>query len=134
MERVGGRQEKMEGHCSTGQSPQWAVVPMEEEELLVRLSTVNISHNAEKTTITYSDLVVFVQNIRPTVLCIQTTATAGGKVFLEKETAAQLVKIFTVFDVSQNSLLHSKNPILGHYCHTLKFRPHPHTLFLYNSF
>ena len=32
MERVGGRQEKMEGHCSTGQSPQWAVVPMEEEE------------------------------------------------------------------------------------------------------
>ena len=32
MERVGGRQEKMEGHCSTGQSPQRAVVPMEEEE------------------------------------------------------------------------------------------------------
>ena len=30
MERVGGRGEKMEGHCSTGQSPQWAVVPMEE--------------------------------------------------------------------------------------------------------
>jgi len=26
------RWEKMEGHCSTGQSPQWAVVPMEEEE------------------------------------------------------------------------------------------------------
>jgi len=22
----------MEGHCSTGQSPEWAVVPMEEEE------------------------------------------------------------------------------------------------------
>ena len=22
----------MEGHCSKGQSPQWAVVPMEEEE------------------------------------------------------------------------------------------------------
>jgi len=32
MERVGGRKEKMEGHCSTGQNPQWAVVPMEEEE------------------------------------------------------------------------------------------------------
>ena len=32
MERVGGRYEKMEGNCSTGQSPQWAVVPMEEEE------------------------------------------------------------------------------------------------------
>ena len=25
----------MEGHCSTGQSPQWAVVPMEEEELSI---------------------------------------------------------------------------------------------------
>jgi len=22
----------MEGHCSTGQNPQWAVVPMEEDE------------------------------------------------------------------------------------------------------
>jgi len=32
MDRVGGRQEKMEKHCSIGQSPQWAVVPMEEEE------------------------------------------------------------------------------------------------------
>jgi hypothetical protein len=32
MERVGDRYEKMEGYFSTGQSPQWAVVPMEEEE------------------------------------------------------------------------------------------------------
>ena len=32
MERVGGRLEKIEGHLSTGQSPQWAVVPMEEED------------------------------------------------------------------------------------------------------
>ena len=32
MERVGGRQEKIEGPFSTCQSPQWAVVPMEEEE------------------------------------------------------------------------------------------------------
>ena len=32
MDKVGGRQEKMEGHCSTGQSPQWAVVPMEEDD------------------------------------------------------------------------------------------------------
>ena len=32
MRRVGGRQEKMEEHCSTGQSPQWAVVSMDEEE------------------------------------------------------------------------------------------------------
>jgi len=33
MERVGSRQEKMEGHCLTGQSPQWTVVPMEEEDM-----------------------------------------------------------------------------------------------------
>ena len=26
----------MEGHCSTGQSPQWAVVPVEEEEEVFR--------------------------------------------------------------------------------------------------
>jgi hypothetical protein len=32
MERVGDRWEKMEGYCSTGQSPQRAVVPVEEEE------------------------------------------------------------------------------------------------------
>ena len=32
MERVGGRQEKMEGRCSTDQSPQLSVVPVEEEE------------------------------------------------------------------------------------------------------
>jgi hypothetical protein len=32
VERVGDRWEKMEGSCSTGQSPQWAVVPVEEEE------------------------------------------------------------------------------------------------------
>ena len=32
MERVGDRQGKMEGYCATGQSPQWAVVLMEEEE------------------------------------------------------------------------------------------------------
>jgi hypothetical protein len=35
MERVGDRWEKMEGSCSTGQSQQWAVVPMEEEEVRV---------------------------------------------------------------------------------------------------
>ena len=27
--------EKMEGHRSTGQSPQWAVVPMEEENRII---------------------------------------------------------------------------------------------------
>ena len=29
MERVGDREGKMEGYCSTGQSPQWAVVAVE---------------------------------------------------------------------------------------------------------
>jgi hypothetical protein len=32
MERVGDGEEKMEGSFSTGQSPHWAVVPVEEEE------------------------------------------------------------------------------------------------------
>jgi hypothetical protein len=32
MERAGEKKKKMEGHCSTGQSPQSAVVPMVEEE------------------------------------------------------------------------------------------------------
>jgi hypothetical protein len=32
MERVGDRWEKIEGYCSTGQSPQLAAVPVEEEE------------------------------------------------------------------------------------------------------
>jgi len=32
MERVGDRQGNMERYCSTGQSPQWAVAPTEEEE------------------------------------------------------------------------------------------------------
>jgi hypothetical protein len=30
MERVGDRWEKMEGSCSTGQSPPWAIVPVED--------------------------------------------------------------------------------------------------------
>jgi hypothetical protein len=32
MERIGDRYKKMEGSCSTGQSPQCAAVPVEEEE------------------------------------------------------------------------------------------------------
>jgi hypothetical protein len=32
MERVGDRQEKMERYCSTDQSPQRAVAPMDKEE------------------------------------------------------------------------------------------------------
>jgi hypothetical protein len=32
MERVGERKGKMERYCSTGQSPQRAVAPMEEEK------------------------------------------------------------------------------------------------------
>ena len=40
MKRDGDRWGKMEGHCSTGQSPQWAVVPIEEE--------VNTTHSNHK--------------------------------------------------------------------------------------
>jgi len=32
MEKVGDGYKKIEGYCSTGQSPQRAVVPMEKEE------------------------------------------------------------------------------------------------------
>jgi len=45
MERVGGRWEKMEGHCSTGQSPQWAVVPMEEEEEYIHICVFILGFN-----------------------------------------------------------------------------------------
>jgi len=34
----------MEGHCLTDQSPQWAVVPMEEEEEEVLLSCMLLSN------------------------------------------------------------------------------------------
>jgi hypothetical protein len=38
IERGGDRWGKMEGYFSTGQSPQLAVVPMEEEEEIFRLA------------------------------------------------------------------------------------------------
>jgi hypothetical protein len=38
MERVGDRYEKMEGYCSTVQSPQWAVVPMEKKSIIKLMS------------------------------------------------------------------------------------------------
>ena len=34
----------MEGHCSTGQSPQWALVPMEEEEEVIATRCTNLSN------------------------------------------------------------------------------------------
>ena len=45
MDRVGGRQGKMEGHCLTGQSPQWAVVPMEEEKEDYNQDSFNVLNN-----------------------------------------------------------------------------------------
>jgi hypothetical protein len=36
----------MEGHCSTGQSPQWAVVPMEEEEEELYNVHIFLTHTA----------------------------------------------------------------------------------------
>jgi hypothetical protein len=43
MERVGDREEKMEGSCSTGQSPQWAVMAVEVEEEVFILSMTRVS-------------------------------------------------------------------------------------------
>ena len=34
----------MEGHFSTGQSPQWAVVPMEEEDIYIYIYTHTHTH------------------------------------------------------------------------------------------
>jgi len=49
MERVGDRQGKMEGYGSTGQSPQWALVPMEEEGILSSAYTnLNETFNVKK--------------------------------------------------------------------------------------
>jgi hypothetical protein len=36
----------MEGYCSTGQSPQWAVLPMEEEEEEEKLFIIRSSVHA----------------------------------------------------------------------------------------
>jgi hypothetical protein len=45
MERAGDKWEKMEGSCSTGQSPQWAVVPVEEkEEFILGIWTICLLH------------------------------------------------------------------------------------------
>jgi hypothetical protein len=38
----------MEGSCSTGQSPQWAVVPVEEEEGFQALSPFTINKDSVK--------------------------------------------------------------------------------------
>ena len=45
MERDSDRQKQMEGHCSTGQGPQWDVVPMEEEEEEVCPSLINLAES-----------------------------------------------------------------------------------------
>ena len=44
MESVGDRQGQMERYCSTGQSPQRAVAPTEEEEELYNISTTYFGH------------------------------------------------------------------------------------------
>jgi hypothetical protein len=41
MVKIVGDRKKMEGYCSTGQSPQRAVVPMEEEEYVAYLEYIN---------------------------------------------------------------------------------------------
>jgi hypothetical protein len=42
VEKDGDRQKKMEGHCSTGQRSQRAVVPVEEEDIFYNLLVFNI--------------------------------------------------------------------------------------------
>jgi hypothetical protein len=42
MERVGDRWEKMEGYCSTGQSQQWAVVPVEKKKKKKNITHVGL--------------------------------------------------------------------------------------------
>jgi hypothetical protein len=59
---------KMEEYCSTGQSPQWAVVPVEEEEeeyfLIHRVASRIKSYG--RTRISYCSLIlrIFVQSAR----------------------------------------------------------------------
>jgi hypothetical protein len=48
MERAGDRWEKMEGSCSTGQSPQWAVEPVEEEDIQMLSYDTDIVFNNVK--------------------------------------------------------------------------------------
>jgi hypothetical protein len=55
MERVGDGGKKMEGSCSTGQSPQWAVVPVEEEGELILSNT-----NCNKSCVTVKRYVIII--------------------------------------------------------------------------
>jgi hypothetical protein len=51
MERVGDRQEKMEGYCSTGHNPQRAVVPMERERERERECVCVCVHSTQTNTV-----------------------------------------------------------------------------------
>ena len=66
MERDGDRQKEIEGHFSTGQSPQWAVVPMEEEKeeeeediYRYEITTLNIHNTSEQNNSNYSLCISF---------------------------------------------------------------------------
>ena len=47
MERVGDRQGQMERYCSTGQSPQRAVAPTEEEEEYMNMTTIFVTTSTD---------------------------------------------------------------------------------------
>ena len=56
----------MEGHCSTGQSPQWAVVPVEEEEDEgVLHSKLDNGHNPKKRKIMLASYIVSEPSAEP---------------------------------------------------------------------
>jgi len=57
MQRFGGRYDKMEGHCSTDQSPQWAVVPMKEEGYLKKIKKQG---NIYSPYLTLTDICVYI--------------------------------------------------------------------------
>jgi hypothetical protein len=67
MVRVGDRWEKMEGSCSTGQSPQRAVVPVEEEEEEAEASNFSTKLAFAKTTRT-----VYKLPLRSTICILNT--------------------------------------------------------------
>jgi uncharacterized integral membrane protein len=59
MERVGDRWEKMEGSCSTGQRPQWAVVPVKLLLLLLLLLLHMFSCKVPVTLLRFNEILNF---------------------------------------------------------------------------
>ena len=67
----------MEGHCSTGQNPQWAVVPMEEEERNCSPSPVNFTLFSINFNVTGRSLAVQFTNFLPLLLDFEQLTVAN---------------------------------------------------------